>query len=53
MSAKAVQSDALKRLSVDEGLAMVAGPPDELDRYFLGEEEPLPPGDPDAGIKIE
>src|SRR6266850_6427965 len=37
--AKAVQSDAFKRLSVNEGLVMAAGRPEELARYFLGEEE--------------
>src|SRR3954451_11829436 len=37
--AKAVQSDAFRRLSVNEGLVMAAGSPEELGRYFLGEEE--------------
>jgi tripartite-type tricarboxylate transporter receptor subunit TctC len=51
--AKAVQSDAFKKLSVNEGLVMVAGPPEELDRYFLGEEERWRQVIKDAGIKVE
>jgi tripartite-type tricarboxylate transporter receptor subunit TctC len=38
-AAKAVQSEAFKRLGVNEGLVMVASPPAELDRYVRGEEE--------------
>src|SRR3954469_21104782 len=30
---KALQSEAFKRLSVNEGLVMMGGPPEELDRY--------------------
>src|ERR1019366_6224661 len=37
--ATAVQSEAFKRLGVNEGLVMVARPPEELDRYVRGEEE--------------
>jgi tripartite-type tricarboxylate transporter receptor subunit TctC len=51
--AKAVQSDAFKKLSVNEGLVMAAGPPEELDRYFLGEEERWRQVIKDAGIKVE
>src|SRR6202008_2865030 len=38
-AAVAVQSEAFKRLGVNEGLIMVARPPQEFDRYFRGEEE--------------
>jgi tripartite-type tricarboxylate transporter receptor subunit TctC len=51
--AKAVQSDAFKRLSVNEGLVMAAGRPEELARYFLGEEERWRKVIEDAGIKVE
>jgi tripartite-type tricarboxylate transporter receptor subunit TctC len=51
--AKAVQSDAFRRLSVNEGLVMAAGPPEDLGRYFLGEEERWRKVIRDAGIKIE
>ena len=51
--AKAVQSDAFRRLSVNEGLVMAAGSPEELGRYFLGEEERWRKVIRDAGIKIE
>jgi tripartite-type tricarboxylate transporter receptor subunit TctC len=51
--AKAVQSDAFRRLSVNEGLVMAAGSPEELDRYFLGEEEHWRKVIKDAGIKVE
>jgi tripartite-type tricarboxylate transporter receptor subunit TctC len=50
---KAVQSDAFRRLSVNEGLVMAAGRPEELDRYFLSEEERWRKVIQDAGIKIE
>jgi tripartite-type tricarboxylate transporter receptor subunit TctC len=50
---KAVQSEAFKRLSVNEGLVMVAGSPAELGRYFLGEEERWRKVIQDAGIKME
>src|SRR5882672_5664179 len=52
-AAKAVQSEAFKKLSVNEGLVMVASPPQELDRYFRGEEERWRKVIQDAGIKIE
>jgi tripartite-type tricarboxylate transporter receptor subunit TctC len=51
--AKAVQSDAFRRLSVNEGLVMAAGSPEELGRYFLREEERWRKVIEDAGIKIE
>jgi tripartite-type tricarboxylate transporter receptor subunit TctC len=52
-AAKAVQSEAFKKLSVNEGLVMVASPPQELDHYFHGEEERWRKVIQDAGIKIE
>jgi tripartite-type tricarboxylate transporter receptor subunit TctC len=52
-AALAVQSEAFKRLAVNEGLVMIAGPPQELDRYFRGEEERWRKVIEDAGIKIE
>ena len=51
--AKAVRSDAFRRLSVNEGLVMAAGSPEELGRYFLSEEERWRKVIKDAGIKIE
>jgi tripartite-type tricarboxylate transporter receptor subunit TctC len=52
-AALAVQSEAFKRLAVNEGLVMVAGPPQELERYFRGEEERWRKVIEDARIKIE
>jgi tripartite-type tricarboxylate transporter receptor subunit TctC len=52
-AAKAVQSDAFKKLGVNEGLVMVAEPPEALDRYFRGEEERWRKVIEDAGIKVE
>jgi len=52
-AALAVQSEAFKRLGVNEGLVMVARPPEELDRYFRGEEEHWRKVIQDAGIRIE
>jgi tripartite-type tricarboxylate transporter receptor subunit TctC len=52
-AATAVRSDAFKKLAVNEGLVMVAGPPEELDRYFHGEEERWRKVIQQAGIKIE
>jgi tripartite-type tricarboxylate transporter receptor subunit TctC len=48
-----VQSDAFKKLGVNEGLVMVAEPPEVLDRYFRGEEERWRQVIKDAGIKPE
>jgi tripartite-type tricarboxylate transporter receptor subunit TctC len=52
-AALAVQSEAFRRLGVNEGLVMVARPPDELERYFRGEEERWRKVIQDAGIKVE
>ncbi|MEO8321384.1 MAG: tripartite tricarboxylate transporter substrate binding protein [Bradyrhizobium sp.] len=52
-AAKSVQSDAFKKLGVNEGLVMVAEPPEALDRYFRGEEERWRKVIQDAGIKVE
>jgi tripartite-type tricarboxylate transporter receptor subunit TctC len=52
-AAKAVQSEAFKKLGVDEGLIMVARPPEELDRYVRGEEERWRKVIQDVGIKVE
>jgi tripartite-type tricarboxylate transporter receptor subunit TctC len=52
-AALAVQSEAFKMLSVNEGLVMVARPPEELDRYVRGEEERWRKVIQDAGIKVE
>jgi tripartite-type tricarboxylate transporter receptor subunit TctC len=52
-AATAVQSEAFKRLGVNEGLVMVARPPEELDRYVRGEEERWRKVIQDAGIKVE
>jgi tripartite-type tricarboxylate transporter receptor subunit TctC len=52
-AAMAVQSEAFKKLSVNEGLVMVASPPAELDRYVRGEEERWRKVIDDANIKIE
>ncbi len=52
-AAKAVQSEAFKKLAVNEGLVMVAAPPLELDRYFRGEEARWRKVIEEAGIKAE
>ncbi|KRQ12515.1 LacI family transcriptional regulator [Bradyrhizobium pachyrhizi] len=52
-AAKAVQAEAFKKLSVNEGLVMVASPPAELDRYFAGEEARWRKVIKDTGIKAE
>jgi tripartite-type tricarboxylate transporter receptor subunit TctC len=52
-AAMAVQSEAFKRLGVNEGLVMIARPPEALDRYLRGEEERWRKVIQDAGIKIE
>jgi len=46
-------AEAFKRLGANEGLVMVAEPPDALDRYFSREEERWRKVIEDAGIKIE
>ncbi len=48
-----MQSEAFKKLGVNEGLVMVAQPPDALDRYFDGEEARWRKVIQDAGIKAE
>ena len=52
-AAAAVQSEAFRRLGVNEGLVMVASPPQELDRYFRGEEARWRRVIQDAGITAE
>ncbi|MGE9010204.1 tripartite tricarboxylate transporter substrate binding protein [Leptospira interrogans] len=52
-AAKAVQSEAFRKLGVNEGLVMVAEPPEVLDRYFSVEETRWRKVIQDAGIKIE
>jgi tripartite-type tricarboxylate transporter receptor subunit TctC len=52
-AAKAVQSEAFKRLGANEGLVMVASEPAELDRYVRGEEERWRKVIHDANIRIE
>jgi tripartite-type tricarboxylate transporter receptor subunit TctC len=52
-AALAVQSEAFKRLGVNEGLIMVAQPPGELDRYLRGEEARWRKLIEQAGIKVE
>jgi len=52
-TAAAVKAESFRRLSVSEGLVMVASPPAELDRYFRGEEARWRKVIQDAGIKIE
>src|SRR5436305_1277757 len=52
-AARAVQSDAFKKLGVNEGLVMVASEPAELDRYVRGEEERWRKVIHDANIRID
>jgi tripartite-type tricarboxylate transporter receptor subunit TctC len=52
-AAKAMQSETFKRLSVSEGLVLVASPPDALGRYFLEQESRWRQVIQDAGIKVE
>ncbi|HYP10902.1 MAG TPA: tripartite tricarboxylate transporter substrate binding protein, partial [Xanthobacteraceae bacterium] len=52
-AAIAVGSDAFKKLSVSEGLVLVASQPGEFDRYFAIEEERWRKVIQDAGIKAE
>src|ERR1700736_1940362 len=51
-AATAVQSEAFKRLGVNEGLVMVARPPEAFDQYVRGEEERWRKLIQDAGIRI-
>jgi len=52
-AASAVQSEAFRKLSVNEGLVTVALPPEALDRYFHDEEERWRRVINEAGIKVE
>jgi tripartite-type tricarboxylate transporter receptor subunit TctC len=52
-AALAVQSEAFRKLGVNEGLVMIAAPPQELDRYLRGEEARWRKVIEDAGIKVE
>jgi tripartite-type tricarboxylate transporter receptor subunit TctC len=52
-AAVAVQAEAFKKLAVNEGLVMVAGQPEELERYFRGEEARWRKVIQDAGIRAE
>jgi tripartite-type tricarboxylate transporter receptor subunit TctC len=52
-AARAIQAEPFKKLGINEGLIMVARPPEELDRYFRGEEEHWRKVIQDAGIKPE
>jgi tripartite-type tricarboxylate transporter receptor subunit TctC len=52
-AAAAVQSEAFRTLSVNEGLVTVALPPEALERYFLAEEERWRRVISEAGIKME
>jgi tripartite-type tricarboxylate transporter receptor subunit TctC len=52
-AASAVQSEAFRKLGVNEGLVTVALPPEALDRYVRGEEERWRRVIQDAGIKVE
>ena len=52
-AAVAVKAEAFKKLSVNEGLEMVASPPGELDRYFHQQEQRWRKVIEDAGIKAE
>ncbi|MGH6740605.1 MAG: Bug family tripartite tricarboxylate transporter substrate binding protein, partial [Bradyrhizobium sp.] len=52
-AAAATKADAFKKLSVNEGLVMVASPSAELDRYFREEEDRWRKVIQDAGIKAD
>ena len=52
-AASAVESEAFRTLSVNEGLVIVALPPEALDRYFRAEEERWRRVISEAGIKME
>src|SRR3954463_14354642 len=52
-AAAAVQSEAFRKLGVNEGLVMIAREPAELDRYVRGEEERWRKVIRDANIKVE
>jgi tripartite-type tricarboxylate transporter receptor subunit TctC len=52
-AANAVKAEPFKKLSVNEGLILVASPPSELDRYFREEEDRWRKVIQDAGIKAD
>jgi tripartite-type tricarboxylate transporter receptor subunit TctC len=52
-AASAAQSEAFRKLSINEGLVTVALPPEALDRYFHDEEERWRRVISEAGIKVE
>jgi len=52
-AAVAVKADSFKKLSVNEGLLLVASPPAELERYFREEEDRWRKVIQDAGIKAD
>jgi len=52
-AASAVQSEAFKKLVVNEGLVTVAQPPEALERYVQAEEERWRRVISEAGIKVE
>jgi tripartite-type tricarboxylate transporter receptor subunit TctC len=52
-AAKAVQADAFKKLSVNDGLVLIAAPPQEFGRYYRSEVERWRRVIEDAGIKVE
>lgn len=52
-AANAVRAESFKKLSVNEGLMLVASPPSEFDRYFREEEERWRKVIQDADIKAE
>jgi len=52
-AARAVQAETFRKLGVNEGLVMMAEPPQALDTYFAGEEARWRQVIKDAGIKPE
>jgi tripartite-type tricarboxylate transporter receptor subunit TctC len=52
-AANAVKAETFRKLSVNEGLILVASPPSELDRYFREEEDRWRKVIQDAGIKAD
>lgn len=52
-AAKAVQSDAFRKISANEGLVLIAASPEEFGRYFRNEEKRWRKLIEDAGIRIE
>src|ERR1700742_122930 len=52
-AATAVEAESFKKLGVNEGLVMVAQPPEAFGRYFQGEEERWRKLIQEVGIKVE